>query len=154
MRAGITPSEIRVFEARGRLLTLGLYIRAGSLVGVRMELGGARRGGTALSEEELVRLLRTGDFGLPVRLEGSPYALRVWERAREIPFGRTATYGEIAALSGGSPRAVGRALRANPVPIFVPCHRVVGASGPGGFSQGLELKRFLLELEHENRGYE
>lgn len=69
--------------------------------------------------------------------------------ARRIPRGSVATYSELAAKVGSprAARAVGNALRRNPVPLFVPCHRVVGVSGPGGFGWGLHVKRQLLELE-------
>jgi methylated-DNA-[protein]-cysteine S-methyltransferase len=73
--------------------------------------------------------------------------------ARRIPRGSIATYSQLAAQVG-SPRAarsVGNALRRNPVPLFVPCHRVVGASGLGGFAWGLNAKRKLLELEGVHR---
>jgi O-6-methylguanine DNA methyltransferase len=76
--------------------------------------------------------------------------------ARRIPRGRVATYSGLAAKVG-SPRAarsVGNALRRNPVPLFVPCHRVVGVSGLGGFSWGLKAKRKLLELEGVCRFWE
>jgi methylated-DNA-[protein]-cysteine S-methyltransferase len=74
---------------------------------------------------------------------------RVWEAARMIPYGGTATYGEMAAKAGrpGSSRAVGGALNANPIPLIIPCHRVVSAGGIGGFASGADLKRKMLELE-------
>lgn len=74
---------------------------------------------------------------------------RVFAVAREIPRGRTMTYGDVALLSGkpGAARAVGRAMASNPFAILVPCHRVVSRSGLGGFSWGLELKKKLLALE-------
>jgi len=76
---------------------------------------------------------------------------RIWELLRRIPYGETATYGEIAALSGNpkAARAVGLANNRNPVPIFVPCHRIVGSDGElTGYRGGLELKRRLLGLEN------
>ena len=78
------------------------------------------------------------------------FHLAVWERLRAIPFGATATYGEIAAKLGmpGEARAVGAAIAANPVCILVPCHRIVGADGSlRGFAWGLDLKRRLLAHE-------
>ena len=74
---------------------------------------------------------------------------RVYDETREIPYGETKTYGEIAR-SIGSPnaaRAVGNALRLNPLPIIVPCHRVLGSNNLGGFTPSLEMKKRLLRLE-------
>ena len=81
----------------------------------------------------------------------SPFAWRVYRAARRIPWGRTVTYGKLACLLGrpGAARAVGTCLGRNPVPLVVPCHRVVAASGTGGFSArgGRKLKERLLALE-------
>lgn len=89
-------------------------------------------------------------FGVRLSPFGTPFQLRAWEALVAIPYGRTASYAEQAA-SIGSPkatRAVGLANGANPLPIVVPCHRVVGAQGDlGGFGGGLAVKRWLLELE-------
>jgi len=78
-----------------------------------------------------------------------PFTGRIWDALRRIPFGRRVTYGEIAAAAGsaGAYRAAGNACASNPVPIFIPCHRVVGKKGEGGFSSGLSWKRFLLDIE-------
>ena len=87
---------------------------------------------------------------VPLDLEtGTPFQRAVWLAARDIPWGSTATYGELArAVQCGSARAVGQALGANPAPIIVPCHRILAAGGGlGGFSCGLEWKRRLLGLE-------
>jgi methylated-DNA-[protein]-cysteine S-methyltransferase len=81
---------------------------------------------------------------------GDGFQARVWEELRRIPAGRTCTYGEIAARAGspGSARAAGGAVGANPIPIVIPCHRVVGASGRlTGFGGGLPRKRWLLVHE-------
>ena len=93
---------------------------------------------------------RRRDFDLPLRPEGAPFQLRVWERLRSIPYGETAAYGELAAELGhpGAARAVGAANGRNPLAIVVPCHRVIGASGAlTGYAGGLECKRALLDLE-------
>lgn len=84
-----------------------------------------------------------------VRAEGTAFARRVWAAARRIPRGETRTYGEIARAVGapGAARAVGRAMGANPVPILIPCHRVVAATGLGGFASGPAWKRRLLALD-------
>ncbi|MBF0181713.1 MAG: methylated-DNA--[protein]-cysteine S-methyltransferase [Magnetococcales bacterium] len=87
--------------------------------------------------------------GMPLAPVGTPFRLRVWERLQAIPPGRVETYGSLARFLDSSPRAVGMALAANPIPILIPCHRVVAAHGPGGYSGagGVEGKRFLLRLE-------
>ena len=89
------------------------------------------------------------EFQLELDLAGSEFELRVWNALRAIPWGQTRTYGEIARGIGdpGAARAVGRANGRNPLPIVVPCHRVVSSKGLGGFSAGLEWKQRLLALE-------
>jgi methylated-DNA-[protein]-cysteine S-methyltransferase len=90
------------------------------------------------------------DFELPLAAAGSPFQQLVWTALREIPYGETRSYGEIAGRIGrpGAARAVGLANGRNPIAIVVPCHRVVGADGSlTGFAGGLERKRLLLEHE-------
>lgn len=102
---------------------------------------------------DLLRRYFSGDVvDLAVTLDlagGTAFQQAVWEAARAIPYGQTRSYGWVAATAGrpGAARAAGRAMGCNPVPPFVPCHRVVAASGLGGFSSGLDLKRRLLALE-------
>lgn len=88
-------------------------------------------------------------FDLPLDPHGTPYRLRVWQALRTIPAGETRTYAEIARVAGGSPRSVGGANGANPIPILIPCHRVVASHGLGGYSgaDGVPTKRYLLDLE-------
>ncbi len=89
-------------------------------------------------------------FELPLAARGTDYQKRVWTMMRDIPFGETATYGGMAMALGSGPRAVGMACGRNPIPIIVPCHRVLGAGGKeGGFSggRGLPTKRQLLAIE-------
>jgi methylated-DNA-[protein]-cysteine S-methyltransferase len=89
-------------------------------------------------------------FDLPLDPRGTPFERRVWARLREIPYGATTSYGAIALEFGlrSAARAVGRANGSNPIPIVIPCHRVIGADGTlTGFGGGLPLKRALLELE-------
>ncbi len=90
-------------------------------------------------------------FDLPLNPGGTPYQRRVWQAIMTIPFGRTQAYGSIARSVGGSPRAVGQANARNRLPILIPCHRVVGSSGVGGYSggEGVTVKEFLLS--HERR---
>ena len=90
------------------------------------------------------------EFDLALAPRGSEFQLRVWEALREIPYGETESYGELAARIGrpGSARAVGAANGQNPIAVVVPCHRVIGASGSlTGYAGGLERKRLLLDLE-------
>lgn len=88
-------------------------------------------------------------FELPLAPIGTCYRQQVWSALCDIPYGETISYGALAARVGGSARAVGQANAVNPIPLLVPCHRVVGASSIGGYSGdgGIEMKRFLLELE-------
>jgi methylated-DNA-[protein]-cysteine S-methyltransferase len=88
-------------------------------------------------------------FDLPLAPHGSQYRRRVWAALCAIPPGQTRTYAEIARVAGGSPRSVGQANGANPIPVLIPCHRVVAAASLGGYSggDGLDTKRFLLQLE-------
>ena len=90
------------------------------------------------------------DFDLPLDPAGTDFQRAVWEALRAIPYGGTRTYGEIAAAVGRpkAVRAVGQANHVNPLPIFIPCHRVVGKGGAlTGYAGGLDLKRALLALE-------
>ena len=89
------------------------------------------------------------EFDLKLAPAGTPYRQRVWEALRQIPPGATRTYGDIARAAGGGPRSVGGANGANPIPILIPCHRVVASNGIGGYSggDGLPTKEYLLALE-------
>ena len=89
-------------------------------------------------------------FDLPLAAHGTDYQKRVWAMMRDIPFGETATYGGMAMALGSGPRAVGMACGRNPLPIIVPCHRVLASGGKeGGYSggRGLPTKHQLLALE-------
>lgn len=93
------------------------------------------------------------DFDVPVRLEGTPFRLRVWEQLQKIPYGQVISYGELARRVGqpNAARAVGSANHHNPISIIVPCHRVIAAGGSlCGYGGGVELKRALLRLEGVN----
>ncbi len=86
-----------------------------------------------------------------IAIEGdTPYS-RIYRAVQEIPYGQTATYGEIARQVGTSPRAVGQAMARNPTPLVIPCHRVVAAKGLGGFSPDTGIKELLLAMEKKNR---
>jgi methylated-DNA-[protein]-cysteine S-methyltransferase len=90
-------------------------------------------------------------FDLPIELRGSPFQRQVWQTLLEIPYGYTWTYKEVServADPASNPRTVGGVVGQNPIPIVVPCHRVIGADGTlVGFGGGLDNKRILLELE-------
>jgi methylated-DNA-[protein]-cysteine S-methyltransferase len=89
-------------------------------------------------------------FDVPLELVGTDFQKRVWEALRTIPYGETRSYSGIATQIGSprAVRAVGAANGRNPIPVIVPCHRVIGASGDlVGFGGGLEWKRLLLDLE-------
>ncbi len=93
------------------------------------------------------------DFDLPLRLDGTEFQLLVLSELRRIPYGQTTSYSDIAERIGRpkAVRAVGAANGRNPIPIIVPCHRVIGASGDlTGFGGGLETKEALLRLESEH----
>lgn len=89
-------------------------------------------------------------FDVPISPSGTQFQLAVWRELLRVPYGQVITYGELARRIGRprAARAVGGAVGANPLPILIPCHRVVGAGGTlGGFGPGLPWKRRLLELE-------
>lgn len=93
------------------------------------------------------------EFDLPLAPKGTAFQIKVWQALTEIPYGETRTYGQIAALTGNpkAARAVGMANNRNPIAVFIPCHRVIGANGGlVGFGGGLDIKAYLLELEREN----
>ncbi len=94
------------------------------------------------------------EFDLPLRPAGTPFQQRVWTALCTVPFGHTVTYGEIARRVGVDPRttsrAVGTANGSNPIPVVIPCHRVIGANGTlTGFAGGLGRKQVLLTLEQD-----
>ena len=94
---------------------------------------------------------------LPLSLSGTPFQQKVWAALRMIPVGHTCTYGVLAGQLGSGSRAVANACGANPIPVIIPCHRVVGSNGLGGFMKGreqasLDIKRWLLEHERSASG--
>jgi methylated-DNA-[protein]-cysteine S-methyltransferase len=91
-------------------------------------------------------------FKLPLAMEGTEFQLRVWNALRLIPYGETISYAQLAERIGNprAVRAVGLANGSNPIPIIVPCHRVIGSDGSlTGFGGGLSTKKMLLELENK-----
>lgn len=92
-------------------------------------------------------------FELPLQPHGSSYQKRVWQALLEIPSGKIESYGALAKHLGSAPRAIGQACGANPIPVIIPCHRVLAKAGLGGFMRHadgnpLRIKRWLLEHEH------
>jgi methylated-DNA-[protein]-cysteine S-methyltransferase len=97
---------------------------------------------------------RLGFFDLPLAPAGTAFERRVWAAMQEIPYGKTRRYGELAMELGSAPRAIGRACGRNPIPIVIPCHRVLARGGIGGYSggAGLATKQALLALEAASLG--
>jgi methylated-DNA-[protein]-cysteine S-methyltransferase len=89
------------------------------------------------------------DFDLPMELDGTDFQREVWNELSRIPYGETISYGELARRVGrpSAPRAVGQANGRNPIPVIVPCHRVLASNGIGGYGGGLKVKRQLLAVE-------
>ena len=112
---------------------------------------------SALLEEAARQLLEydTGTrevFDLPLRVDGSDFQRDVCAQMSAIPFGQTVTYGDIAKALGAMPQAVGQACGANPIPIIIPCHRVMGAKGLTGFSGAGSVETKVALLRHEKAG--
>lgn len=115
---------------------------------------GWRRGETPVladARTQLERYFAGGltEFDLPLSLDGTEFQREVWSALRDIPFGETTSYGRVGATIGrDNPRAIGAANGSNPIPIIVPCHRVIGADGSlVGYGGGLDRKRWLLHHE-------
>lgn len=107
-----------------------------------------------LSTEHLSSVLAQLERLEVVLDDSRPFFHSVWQRMRKIPWGHALTYGDLATALGmpNASRAVGQACGANPLPLIIPCHRVIGTQGPGGFAFGMAWKNKLLELETERRG--
>ena len=148
--------QIRTIDSPIGPLTLAVDADCGALTAIRFGDEGGRDDSPALvlaqrQLEEYFRGERTR-FDLPLQPKGTPFQLAVWRALTEIPYGTTASYGDIARAIGRPKafRAVGMANHCNPIPIIVPCHRVIGSDGGlTGYAGGLEIKRALLELEQK-----
>jgi methylated-DNA-[protein]-cysteine S-methyltransferase len=145
--------EITVLES-SPVGPLSLEERDGALVAVRWQK--ARHESPTPLLEEAARQIRAyfarelRDFDLPLAPEGFPFEQQVWAAMQRIPYGETRSYGDLARETGGMPQEVGSACGSNPLPIIIPCHRVLAGGGKlGGYSGkgGLETKTTLLVLE-------
>lgn len=121
---------------------------------IQVNWGGNGHDHTALLDRAAQQLVAyfedpTNTFDVPLKVEGSAFQQAVCDAMRAIPVGHTRTYGDIARDLSVPPQAVGQACGGNPIPIIIPCHRVLGASGLGGFSGagGVETKVALLRHE-------
>lgn len=145
-----TPVGPVTVVATERAVTAVRFGAAGPAVGQTGDLPPVLR----QAVEELREYFAGGrrEFTLPLAPAGTPFQQEVWAALREIPYGETRTYGQIAARIGRPKacRAVGMANNRNPIAIIVPCHRVVGTSGAlVGYAGGLNVKEILLKLEAE-----
>ena len=162
-------SETRVDRPKESIIVespLGVLIvtaQEGSVCSIALAKDGSGEATTKNADSEVLRQVarelneyfagKRTEFTFPMRAEGTPFQQKVWQALREIPYGQTRAYGEIASTIGQAKasRAVGMACNRNPIMIAVPCHRVVGASGTlVGYAYGTEIKRKLLTLEQES----
>lgn len=104
--------------------------------------------------KQIRQYLKNADFlfDLPINPQGTEFQRRVWTSLQQIPAGEVITYGELARELNSSPRAIGNACRKNPIPLIIPCHRVISAQGIGGFAgqtqgQKITIKKQLLQHE-------
>ncbi len=150
----LDSTEVTVVDG----LTLRLVSSDSGLRAIDFRVGAPQGSGTgthpiALEAARQLRAYFAGQlrrFDLPLDMQGTAFQLLVWRELEGIPYGETRSYSQIAAAIGAprAVRAVGAANGANPIPIVVPCHRVIGASGKlVGYGGGLPLKKRLLELE-------
>ena len=141
-----SPVGRMALECEGEALT-ALYLPNRPMEAVGVETPLLARGRAELAEYFQGKRRA---FDLPLAPKGTPFQQRVWQELAKVPWGTVVTYGELA-VRVGSPkacRAVGQANHNNPLPIFLPCHRVVGANGSlTGYAGGLDVKQWLLQLE-------
>lgn len=144
---------------------LGIRLDAqGRVCGIENLFDEAAQATGSASAEPVIARLRTyftnpGDSGrdeVPLAPVGTEYQQRVWRALRSIPSGEVLTYADLARELGSAPRPVGQACRRNPIPIFIPCHRVVSSGGVGGYAgatagRWLAVKQWLLEHESAPR---
>lgn len=153
-----TPNNYTA-KYRTPFAVLGIRTEAGQLTGIDFLPGDASplAPGDALARtvcEQIEAYLRDPDFefDLPLRQSPTAHQMKVWQALRAIPRGQATTYGALAQQLGSSPRAVGQACGSNPLPLIIPCHRVVAKNGAGGFMHHasgapLAIKDWLLRHE-------
>ena len=154
------PGSPLLYTRQTKIGRIGLAERDGAVVELAFR---AKPMAERLPEPEAVRRAfaqieeylagRRKSFDVPLHVEGTPFMRQVWSELCRIPYGETRSYKDIAVAIGrpGAMRAVGMANHRNPIALIIPCHRVIGADGKlVGFGGGLDLKRFLLELEAGN----
>jgi methylated-DNA-[protein]-cysteine S-methyltransferase len=143
------------FTVESSITTLAVTVVDGAVTRIRLNSRGSRpargelEGRVARELEQYFGGKRT-EFTFPISTEGTEFDQRVWHELESIPYGETISYGELARRIGNpkAARAVGAANGRNPLPIVIPCHRVVSSGGKlGGYGGGLSLKRRLLDLE-------
>jgi methylated-DNA-[protein]-cysteine S-methyltransferase len=160
-----TASDTRARTIDSPVGRLTLVASNDALLEIRFERGRGSRGGPTvggredpdhpilcMAEKELSEYFAGSrrSFDVPTSFAGTPFQNRVWRLLLKIPYGKTVSYGELAARIGDArkARAVGAAVARNPISVIVPCHRVVGKTGDlTGFGGGLRAKSFLLKLE-------
>jgi methylated-DNA-[protein]-cysteine S-methyltransferase len=147
------------FTVASDAVSLAVTVAGGAITSIELNQRGGRGPETPVEREAATQLAeylvgRRTEFTVPLKPEGTAFDHRVWDAVAAIPYGETVTYGEIARALGNpkGARAVGTANGRNPIPIIIPCHRVVAAGGRlGGYGGGLPLKRRLLDLETRGR---
>jgi methylated-DNA-[protein]-cysteine S-methyltransferase len=165
MRKDCQTVFLRVSEGTIRMVQsiidspVGPLTIVGDQEGLRSVLFGAQNEGSGVRGgivDEAVRQLhayfsgKLTRFDLPLKPEGTPFQLAVWEQLLKIPYGKVISYGDLAKRIGkpNSSRAVGAANGSNPIPIIIPCHRVIGSNGRlTGYGGGIHIKEALLKLE-------
>lgn len=154
-RSQSVDTHAEAFLVATPILSLAVTVAGDAITEIRLGATAPRLPATTLERgvaEQLAQYLAGSRsvFTVPTDPAGTPFQQAVWKQLCAIPYGQTQTYGEVAAAVGnrGAARAVGTANHRNPIPLVIPCHRVVAAGGKlGGYGGGPQLKRRLLRLE-------
>ncbi len=134
---------------------LSVEERDGAIVRLDWSANGIARSALLDAALDQLRAYFAGEskvFDLPLQVDGSDFQRRVCDAMFAIPFGETRTYGDIARELGGAAQPVGNACGANPIPVIIPCHRVLGTNGLGGFSGAGGVETKVALLKHEGAG--